>query len=172
MRIEKQAIVDEIRGRLETSPYIIVADYTGMQVAQFGNLRRQLARHGAGVHVVKNTLLQRAARGLPLAAAAENLAGPVAVVVNGDGMESAREMKKFNQANQKPVVRCGFFEGRLFSPAEFEALVNLPPRQVLYGMLAGTLAAPMSRLAGTLRQKVASILYVLKAVQEKKSQPQ
>ncbi len=172
MRIEKQAIVDEIRGRLEKSPYVIVADYTGMQVAQFGNLRRQLAQHGAGMMVVKNTLFRRASSGLPLAPAAENLTGPVAVVAGGDGMECARELKKFSQANQKPAVRCGFFEGRLFSADEFEALVNLPPRQVLYGMLAGTLAAPMSRLAGAMRQKVASILYVLKAVQEKKNQPQ
>jgi large subunit ribosomal protein L10 len=169
MRIEKKAIIDEVRGHLEKSPYIIVVDYTGMQVVQFNDLRRRLAQHGAGLHVVKNTLLQRAAQGLPLAVATEKLVGPVAVVVNGDGMESAREMKKFNQDNKKPVVNCGFFEGRLFSPAEFEALVNLPPRQVLYGMLAGTLAAPMSQLVGVLHQKLASILYVLKAVQEKKN---
>ena len=172
MRIEKQAIIDETRGRLEKSSFIIIADYTGMQVVQFGDLRRQLARHGAGLHVVKNAFLRRAAAGLPLAAAAERLAGPVAVVVGGDGLEAARELKKFIQANRKPAVQCGFFEGRFFSAGEIEALVNLPPRQVLYGMLAGTLAAPMSRLAGAMRQKVASLLYVLKAVQEKKSQPQ
>ncbi len=171
MRMEKQAIIDEIRGRLEKSSYVIVTDYTGLKVVQVDNLRRQLATHGARFHVVKNTLFRRAASGLPLAAAADRLKGPVAVVVGGDGIDSAKELKKFTLTSRTPVVQCGFFEGRLFSAVEVEELVNLPPREVLYGMLVGTLAAPMTRLAGVMHQKLASILYVLKAVQEKKGQP-
>ena len=51
-------------------------------------------------------------------------------------------------------------------------IADLPSREQLYGMLVGTLAAPMSGLVRALNQKLASIVYVLKAVQEKKEQEQ
>jgi hypothetical protein len=36
-------------------------------------------------------------------------------------------------------------------------------------MVAGTLAAPMSQLVGVFNQKVCSLLYVLKAIEDKKN---
>jgi ribosomal protein L10 len=39
---------------------------------------------------------------------------------------------------------------------------------VLLGRLVGTVAAPMSGLVGALKQKLASVVYVLKAIEEKK----
>lgn len=169
MRIEKQAIINEIRENLEQSPFVLVIDYAGMQVAQFHSLRRQLVEHGAGIQVVKNTFFRRAAENMPFAAATEQLAGQVAVVFGGDGIEVTKELQKFIQTNKKPSLQCGVIEGQLFDADELKVLADLPPREVLYGMLAGTLAAPMTQLAGVLHQKAASILYVLKAIEEKKS---
>jgi len=51
---------------------------------------------------------------------------------------------------------------------DVEAMSQIPPREVLLGRLVGTIAAPMSQLVGVMRQKVLSLLYVLKAVEEKK----
>jgi hypothetical protein len=39
----------------------------------------------------------------------------------------------------------------------------------MLGLFVGTLAAPMMGLVGVFNQKVLSLLYVLKAVEEKKS---
>jgi len=41
---------------------------------------------------------------------------------------------------------------------------------VLYAQLAGTIAAPMTQLVGVMNQKVLSLLYVLKAVEDKKKE--
>ena len=39
----------------------------------------------------------------------------------------------------------------------------------MLGKLVGTIAAPMSQTVGVLSQKLMTLLYVLKAVEEKKS---
>jgi hypothetical protein len=38
------------------------------------------------------------------------------------------------------------------------------------GQVVGTVAAPLSRLVGVLQQKVSSIVYVLKAIENKKNE--
>ncbi|MCA1808160.1 MAG: 50S ribosomal protein L10 [Lentisphaerae bacterium] len=170
MRIEKKAIIDEIRASLEQSEFVVMTDYSGMQVVQFNDLRRSLSGHGARLQVVKNTLFHKAVAGLPLDKVAGRIPGPLAVVTGGDGIEVIKELKKFAQANQKLAVKCAVFEGRLLNAEDVEAIAQLPAREVLYGMLAGTLAAPMAQLAGVMRQKLASLVYVLQAAGDKKSQ--
>jgi large subunit ribosomal protein L10 len=49
-------------------------------------------------------------------------------------------------------------------------LAKLPSKDVLRAILLGTLQAPCSQLVGVLDQKVASLVYVLSAVKEKKEQ--
>jgi large subunit ribosomal protein L10 len=46
--------------------------------------------------------------------------------------------------------------------------VEVPPREIMLGMFLGTLAAPMSGLVGVMSGKLRSLLYVLKAVEQKK----
>jgi len=41
---------------------MLVADYTGLKVSQFSELRTRLAGAGAECRVVKNTFLKRAAK--------------------------------------------------------------------------------------------------------------
>jgi len=48
-------------------------------------------------------------------------------------------------------------------------LATLPPLDQLRSSLVGTLAAPMTQLAGVFNQKLTSLVYVLKAAEEKKS---
>ena len=47
MRPEKATIVEDLSARLNQSPFLIVTEYTGMNVLQFSELRSRLA--GAGL---------------------------------------------------------------------------------------------------------------------------
>ena len=47
-------------------------------------------------------------------------------------------------------------------------MAMIPPRDVLLGRMVGSVAAPMFRLVGVMGQKVSSLLYALKAIEEKK----
>ena len=65
MRPEKNLIINEIKARVDKTPYVLLTDYTGMQVPQFNELRNRLSGAKAEFRVVKNTLLHRALADLP-----------------------------------------------------------------------------------------------------------
>ncbi|MDR2462410.1 MAG: 50S ribosomal protein L10, partial [Verrucomicrobiales bacterium] len=58
MRKEKLSVVKNIEGWLQSSPYLIVTDYTGLKVDQFSELRNRLAAISAEIHVVKNSYVR------------------------------------------------------------------------------------------------------------------
>ncbi len=167
LRPEKIAEANEITERVSGALYMILADYDGMDMPTTTELKNSLRENGASYNVVKNRMLNRA---LPEDAAAL-LKGQTAMIYgDGDVVEVAKVIKKFTAANQKPVVKGGFVEGKAVSAADVVELAKLPSKDVLRAMLLGTLQAPCSQLVGVLDQKVASLVYVLSAVKDKKEQ--
>lgn len=170
MRPEKTAIVSEIRSKLEAADFLILANYRGMKAAQLKELRKRLAGRKSKLQVVKNSFLKKAAADLPAFRMEDDPAVPLAIVVGGgDGIEVAKVLDDFRKEQNVAAIEFGFLDGRRFSAGEFARLIALPSRQHLLGMLAGGLAAPISSLASVMRQKLASLVYALQAVQESKS---
>lgn len=170
MRSEKIAIVNEIRSQISGASYLILTNYKGMKVAQAKELRKRLAKQKSEFHVVKNDYFKKAASDLPGMRIEEQLDVPLAIVFGrGDGIAAAKIIDGFTREHNVVAIAGGFLDGRRFSAAEFGQLVKLPSRSALLGMLAGVLVAPISGLASVMRQKVASVVYVLQAVQELKS---
>ncbi len=165
LRPEKVAEAAEIDERVSGALYMILADYTGMDMPMTTELKASLRENGASYNVVKNRMLNRA---LP-ADASELLKGQTAMIYGeGDVVEVAKVIKKFTASNKKPVVKGGFVEGKAVSAEDVVELAKLPPKDVMRAMLLGTLQAPCSQLVGVLDQKVASLVYVLSAVKDKK----
>lgn len=169
MRLEKKSISQDIRSWLEKGTYVILTDYRGLKVRQTDELRKRLAKLQAQIHVMPNRLCKRVITELHWGPADSALNGPTALVSGaGDVIEAAKLLKAFNEEHRLPVIKIGRFDGRYVAPSEIEMLVNLPAKPVLFSMLVGTLAAPMSQLVGVMKQKVSSLVYVLKAIQDKK----
>ena len=80
MRPEKTTIVDDLSARLNDSPFLILTEYTGMNVTQFSELRIRLAGAGARCKVVKNTFLRMAAAEVGYPDLAASLNGQTAIV--------------------------------------------------------------------------------------------
>jgi large subunit ribosomal protein L10 len=170
MRPEKNSILLEIAKRLESSQYAFVVNYGGLRVAELTELRRTLAPLGARAQVVKNTYLDRVVAQLGWESIGPFLKGPTALVTGtGDVSEVAKALVKFVKAHDKAAIKGACLDGKALGVADVDALTLVPPREVMLGLFVGTLAAPMTRLVGVFNQKVLSLLYVLKAVEEKKS---
>ena len=167
IRPEKTAIAAELDERIAGALYMILADYNGMDMPQTTELKKNLRDNDATFNVVNNRMLNRALDGK----ASEMLQGQTALIYGaGDVVEVAKVIKKFAAANQKPVVRGGFLEGKAITGEEVIELAQLPSKDVLRAQLLGTLQAPCSQLVGVLDQKVASLVYVLDAVKTKLEQ--
>ena len=170
MRPEKNSILQEIRRRLEPADYVFVVNYGGLKVSELTELRRAMAPLGAKAQVVKNTYLDRVTQQLGWESVAPFLTGPTAVVTGtGDASEVAKALMKFVKAHDKAAIKGVCLDGKALGKTDVDALSKVPPREVMLGLFVGTLAAPMMQLVGVFNQKVLSLLYVLKAVEEKKS---
>lgn len=169
MRPEKLALVKEIEARFDSSEFAVAVDYQGMTVEKLGALRGALRECDSRMDVYKNTFLTHVIRQRGLDGLDEILQGPTAVVFgSGDVTEVAKALKKFKKANERPVVKGGILGREVLSATDVEALAEIPPREIMLGMLLGTMAAPMTQLVGVMQQKVLSLLYCLKAIEDKR----
>ena len=150
---------------------MLFVGYKGMSVEQFYDLRGRLRKKGSRLQVVKNSVLTHAARELNWEGGAVGVDGPMAVIFgSGDVIEITKLIMDFGAGNKKlPVPKGGRLGKLVLSVADVEALSKMPAREIILGQVVGTVAAPLTRLVGVLNQKVLSLLYVLKAVEEKKS---
>jgi large subunit ribosomal protein L10 len=87
-RTDKEALVTDLRDRMESAKAIYYTDFTGLNVKRMTELRRRLRKAGIEYVVIKNTLAQRAVAevGLPV----EKLRGPTGVVIGKDPVAAAK----------------------------------------------------------------------------------
>jgi len=168
MKAEKQIIIDEILDRINRSPFMIVADYTGMTVPQFADLRNRLAESGAEFHVGKNALVKRAtdSAGLP-----EEVKGALAgqnglVTGEQDICAAAKVLKDFHKESGKLEAKIGVLDGDLLDVAQIDALASLPPMEVLQAQLLGVLQQPASKLVRVLNEPGSALARVFAAKAE------
>ncbi len=168
------AQVQELTTKLEEAAGIYFTDYMGLTVDEINILRRRLHEAGVEYRVVKNTLTAIAAKEVGLGDLSDILQGPTAIALGYDEPTApARILKEFLKAEGKekklPAVKGLVIEGRRLPGEDFERLANLPPREVLLGMFARVLQAPMQNLVGVLQAPMRNLVNVLHQLQEKRN---
>ncbi len=170
MRPEKVSMLNELRERVESSVFVILADYGAMDVEITQELRGKLREVDAEFHIVKNRLFKHLSDDIA-PGIEDGLKGRTAVVTGqGEVTDVTRVLREFIKDKEVPTLRMGALEGAFLSEADLEALATMPSKDQMRAKLLGTLAAPMSQTVGVLNQKLSSLLYVLKAVEAKKSE--
>ena len=170
MHPEKANIVEDLTGRLNSSPFLFVADYTGLRVDQFSELRNRLANVGARCHVVKNTFLRRAVSDAGLPELGE-LKGQSAIVVGDkDVAAAAKVLKTFAAEFKKPSIKTGIVDRLVVSNEQIQVIADLPSRDVLLATLLGVLQAPASQLVRVLNEPASSLARVIKAYADKQNE--
>jgi len=171
MRPEKEAIIEEVKERISDAVFVLLADYQGLNVEKTHELRGKLHDTKAEMFVVKNRMLRRATADLPCRDISRELSGPSAMIYGaGDIVQTAKALKAFIKENELPVIKVGTLDGVILTAEDIQKLADLPSREQLLAKVVGTIAAPLSQIVGVMHQKVSSLLYVLKAVEEKKAQ--
>ena len=164
-RPEKVAVVEEIKGKLDSSSGAILTEYRGLKVSELAELRRALRAVGGEYKVYKNTLARFAVADLGLSELDEMLTGPTAIAfVEGDAAAVAKALRDYSRTNPHLVVKGGLLGGNILSSGGAAALADLPSREVLLARLAGGLAAPLQKMAGLLQALPRNFAYGLKAL--------
>ncbi len=163
MHPAKATVVTDLNEKLNASPFLFIADYTGLNVIQFSDLRNRLHKAGARVLVVKNSFLRLAAKEAGLPELGE-LRGQTAVVVGDkDVAAAAKVVKTFTSETKKLTLKAGIVDKLMVSVEQINEIADLPSRDVLLGNLLGTLLAPASTLVRLLNEPASQLARVLQA---------
>jgi large subunit ribosomal protein L10 len=142
VRSEKEAVVAEIRGKIEAATAVIITEYRGLTVTNLAALRLSLRQHGAEYRVYKNTLARFAAREAGIEGLDDFLVGPTALTfVHGDVAAVAKSLKDFAKTNQNLVLQGGVVDGKAVSASYIDVLASLPSHEAMLGQFAGLLLA-------------------------------
>ncbi|MEZ4655319.1 MAG: 50S ribosomal protein L10 [Candidatus Eisenbacteria bacterium] len=118
---------------------------------------------------MKNTLLERAARGTQFEALKPHLEGPTALMTSAtDAVAPARVLDQFIKANKLPKVKAACLEGTIYDEEGVKELSRLPTRDELIAMLARALNGPLTNLVSVLSANTRNLARVLDEVSKKK----
>ena len=142
VRSEKEAVVAEIRGKIESASAVIITEYRGLTVQNLAALRGQLRGFGTEYRVYKNTLCRFAAREAGIEGLDALFVGPTAIAfIDGDLAASANTLKDFAKTNPLLVLRGGAVSNKVVSAKYIQVLANLPSREAMLSQFAGLLLA-------------------------------
>jgi large subunit ribosomal protein L10 len=165
----KQATVSELVEAFSKSPAAIVADYRGLKVSDLSKIRRELRDKGVQFRVAKNRLARIAADQTGRGAIDPLLSGPSAIALGAaDESALARAVLDALRPYRGVVVRGGAVGRTTLDADGVTRLSQLPPRDVLLAQLGGSMASPLSTMAGLLAAPLRNLGYALKQLQEQR----
>ncbi len=149
----KQPIVEEISKAVEGAQSAVLVQYLGLTVEKDTQLRKELREAGVTYKVYKNTLMKRAFEGTEFEELNKHLDGPNALAIcKDDAVAPERVLAKYVKENDCFNFVGGVVEGKYADPAKLQEYASIPSREVLLGMLAGSLQGVITNLARVLNQ--------------------
>lgn len=143
----KKAQVAEVAEILKAAQTGVLVDYRGLTVEEDTDLRNKLRAAGCKYFVIKNTLLNLAAKEIGLDGLDEALHGPTAIAVSSeDAVAPAKVLADFAKGNDKLELKSGFMDGAVMSLDEVKTLAATPNMETLIAKMMGSLNAPASNL--------------------------
>jgi large subunit ribosomal protein L10 len=166
-RDQKAAVIDDVAAQISGSEAVYAVDYRGISVPQAAELRTKLRDADATFRVVKNTLGERAADKAGAEGLKELLDGPTAMTfVRGDAAAAAKALRDFRRSTGGTLLefKGGWMNGAGLTPAEIDAIAQLPAREVLEARLVGMVAAPLTGVVTALNNLIAGFARQLQQI--------
>ena len=166
-RTQKAEVVDTLNGMFGDAGSVVVAHYSGMTVAQMGELRARMRAAGASFKVAKNRLVVRALQGTAAEGIAHLFKGPTGIAISKDPVAASKVAVAYAKENEKLVILGGVVGGMALDANGVKALAELPSLDELRGRIVGLLQAPATKLAGLLAAPAGQLARVIGAYSTK-----
>jgi len=166
-RTKKAEVVGILNGMFGDAGSVVVAHYSGMTVAQMGELRSRMRAAGASFKVAKNRLVVRALRGTAAEGIAHLFKGPTGIAISKDPVAASKVAVAYAKENDKLVILGGVVGSTALDANGVKALAELPSLDELRGKIAGLLQAPATKLAGLMAAPAGQLARVIGAYSKK-----
>ena len=145
---DKQKDVAALHELLEQTPNIFVTGFNQLTVDQDYQLRKAVRGAGGNYRVVKNTLVENAAKGTPTEPVLQGLAGMTSLAYTADDpVALAKALTGYAKSNPTFTFKAGVVEGRVVDASEITVLSEMPSRDDLFAKLLFVIQAPATNLA-------------------------
>src|SRR6195256_6619327 len=156
-------MVASLNGVFKNTAVVVVAQNSGLTVAQMQNLRKQMKLAGGTVKVTKNRLAQIALHGNDAAAVIPLPKGPTVIAFSGDPIAAPKVASDFAKAHEKFVILGGAMGKTALNPDGVKALAALPSLDELRAKIIGLLQAPATKIAQLVNAPAAKLARVVQA---------
>jgi large subunit ribosomal protein L10 len=176
MRQEKQLLLNEVKDQIEQFGSFVIMRYLSLSANKANEFRRQVAKIGGNVEVMRKRILIKAAKEAGVELGLEALPGHIGLVyASTDPIEMTKLVFKFGSENSKAIeVIGGRFDGQLYNADDVEKLSKLPGKNEMRAQLLSTFEAPMAQTLAVMDALLSSVVYCLdnkcKMVQESSDQ--
>lgn len=147
---QKQAVIDEIKEKLENAQSAVVIDYMGINVTEANAMRKKLREANVDYTVYKNTLFNRAIEGTSFESLSPVLNGPSAFAFGyEDAVAPARVLNGIMKEYKKMSFKGGIVEGGFYDSEQMKDIALLPGREELIAKFMGSIQSPVSKMVRT-----------------------
>jgi large subunit ribosomal protein L10 len=175
-RAEKEAVIDELSGKLSENDYFYLTDSSGLTVENVNNLRRLCFEKQIEMRVVKNTLLRKAMEKMdndgyePLM---EVLKGPTSIMFCETGNVPAKLIKEFRKKNaklEKPLLKAAYIDSAVYvGEDQLDALSQIKSKVELIGDVIALLQSPAKNVISGLLSGGQKLSGILKTLEEREN---
>ena len=171
-REQKKEILKKLEDKITRAKSIVFASFNGLEAEENNKLRQTLKSEQSEYFVAKKTLFSLALKdkkidGLDV----KDFKGKIAAIFGyEDEVAPAKVIYDFQKKNEDKIDFVGgVLENKFLSGEKITALAKLPSKIELYAKMVGSLNAPVSGFVNVLAGNLRSMVYVLSAIKEKKS---
>lgn len=165
-RSQKEAVVAEMNDVFTNAGVVVVAQYSGLTVAEMTEMRVKMREAGASFKVTKNRLARLALEGTDYGSLSDKLKGPVGIAFSDDPVVAPKVVTEYAKANDKLIVLGGAMGETELDADGVKSLASLPSLDELRGKLVGLVQAPATKIAGVVQAPASQLARVLSAKAE------
>ncbi|MEX2449382.1 MAG: 50S ribosomal protein L10 [Rhodospirillales bacterium] len=162
-RSQKEELVASLNRMFNETTIVVVTHYSGLTVAEMGDLRGRMREAGAGFKVTKNRITRLALEGTKFKGLSDMFTGPTAIAFSEDPVAAAKIAVNFAKTNEKLVVLGGALGEELLDSDGIKALATLPSLDELRATIVGMINTPATRIAGILQAPAGQVARVIGA---------
>ena len=147
-RHQKQNQVADLKQTFAGVNTAVVLEFKGLTVDKDTAFRKSVRDSKGHYRVAKNTLLRLAVKETPFASLGTQFKGNSAVATTKEDIVSlAKAIQTFLKDNPAATFKAAIMDGKSVTPAEFQAIAELPSREALIGKLLFLMQYPIKGLA-------------------------
>lgn len=166
-RTQKAEAVEELKSIFAKAGSVVMAEYSGMTVAEMTELRAKLRERDATIRVVKNRLAKIALKDQPFEGAGAMFKGPVAIAWAEDMISAPEVVVEFQKDSDAFKIIGGFMGEEVFDPPGIDALSKLPSREELISMAVQRLLSQATNITSALMSPGRGLSGAIATIEEK-----